>query len=58
MKKNYVTPVIEKITFDYAVQTSQSSCFGSVINVKTDVSTCGEGTPIYPGWNLKNPAGI
>ena len=55
MKKKYQTPVIEKITFDYHVQTASSQCFGSIMNVKTTISECGDGTPSYIGWNDKHP---
>ncbi len=59
MKKEYKTPVVEKITFDYRIQTgTNSSCFGSIINKATSLSECGEGTPNYFGWNLENPGGI
>lgn len=58
MKKEYVTPVIEKIIFDYKVQTNGSNCFGSVMNVATSESECGEGSPVYVGWNSPNPGGI
>ena len=60
MKKEYAAPVVEKITFDYRVQTESGSgdCFGSIINVATSESECGEGTPYYVGWNLKNPGDI
>lgn len=51
MKKNYVTPNVERIAFDYTIQTAASSCFGSVMNVKTSEKECGEGTPTYIGWN-------
>ena len=60
MKKAYTTPVFEKITFDYKIQTASSTqqCFGSVINQSTGTSVCGEGTPAYIGWNSPNPGGI
>ena len=58
MRKQYSEPIVEKVTFDYTVQISTASCFGSIINVATSDSECGEGTPIYSGWNLKNPGGI
>jgi hypothetical protein len=60
MKKRYVTPVVEKVTFDYKVQTSSGSsgCFGSVINVSHGITLCDEGTPTYIGWNNKNPGEI
>jgi len=61
MKRTYVSPVVEKVTFDYKTQIvtgSSSDCFGSIINVKTADRECGEGTPNYFGWNLKNPGEI
>lgn len=60
MKKEYVSPIIEKITFDYKLETAigPSGCFGSIINVATSDSECGEGTPGYFGWDKKNPGGI
>ncbi|MBR4501440.1 MAG: hypothetical protein IKP22_06055 [Clostridia bacterium] len=63
MKKRYEAPMFEKIAFDYKVHTTANSdpplsCFGSVINVTTGDSVCGEGTPAYIGWNLKNPGQI
>ena len=62
MKRNYSKPVVEKIDFDYRIQTGTPSkpqeCFGSVINVATSLSECGEGTPNYFGWTLENPGGI
>ena len=54
MKRKYVSPVIQKITFDYKLQTAPtipSSCFGSVINVSHGITTCDDGTPSYIGWN-------
>lgn len=56
-----MTPIIEKISFDYKIQLttpSPTDCFGSVMNVKTEVLECGEGTPFYFGWNYKNPGDI
>ena len=44
MKKDYKAPVVEKVTFDYKVQTA-SSCTVMVMNLKTADSVCGEGTP-------------
>lgn len=61
MEKQYEKPIIEKVSFDYKIQTSSNSdqkCFGSIINVKTDERECGEGTPSYVGWNKKNPGEI
>ncbi len=60
MKKRYNSPVFEKITFDYKIQTSNSSteCFGSVINVSYGITVCDDGTPQYIGWNNENPGGI
>lgn len=61
MRKKYMTPIIEKISFDYKIQLttpSPTDCFGSVMNVKTEVLECGEGTPFYFGWNYKNPGDI
>ena len=60
MKKVYTTPVFEKITFDYKIQTASSTqqCFGSVINVSHGITVCDDGTPQYIGWNSLNPGGI
>lgn len=59
MKKNYSAPVVEKVTFDYTVQTSQStSCTGSVMNIATTLDQCGEGTPTYWGWTSEHPGGF
>ena len=60
MKKRYVTPVVEKVTFDYKVQANSASnkCFGSVMNVSEGPVVCASGTPVYWGWNLKNPGEI
>ena len=61
MKKKYVAPIVEKVTFDYKVQTSgagSTSCFGSVMNVSEGPVECASGTPVYWGWNLKNPGEI
>ena len=58
MKRSYISPVIEKITFDYKNQilTSPSgSCFGSVVNVTEGNNVCGSGTPSYIGWNSEHP---
>ncbi len=57
MKRNYSTPLIEKITFDYKDQITctSASCFGSVINVSVGTEVCGLGTPFYIGWNSRNP---
>lgn len=58
MKRKYVSPVIQKITFDYKLQTAPtipSSCFGSVINVSHGITTCDDGTPSYIGWNSEHP---
>lgn len=56
MKKAYVAPVVEKVTFDYKTQivtASSDDCFESVMNVKTAESICGEGTSVYIGWTLE-----
>ena len=58
MEKVYSKPLVEKITFDYKIQTANSECFGSIINVKTSDKECGEGTPSYVGWNKPNPGQI
>lgn len=63
MKRHYTKPVVEKIDFDYKMQIVTESppppeCIGSVINVATSLSECGEGTPSYFGWTLQNPGGI
>lgn len=52
MKRNYVTPTVEKIAFDYKAQivTGSGDCFESVINVLGANDTCVDGTPIYVGW--------
>lgn len=52
MKRNYATPVVEKIAFDYKAQivTGSPECFQSVINVMGAGNTCVEGTPIVVGW--------
>ena len=55
MEKEYKKPLIEKVTYDYKIQTTASTCFGSIINVATSVSECGEGTPSYIGWNKEHP---
>ena len=58
MKKQYKVPMFEKVTFDYKAQMqtgSTPSCFGSVINTATSASVCGEGTPMYFGWNSEHP---
>ena len=58
MRKQYSTPVVEKITFDYKViHTSSVECFGSIINVVPDGDTvCRSGEPFYVGWNNDHPA--
>ena len=60
MKKAYCAPTIDKITFDYRTQivASVKECFGSVINVSVGVEECVSGTPMYFGWDLKNPGQI
>lgn len=54
MRKQYSTPIVEKITFDYKVQTSSASqCYESVMNERPaggDSRTCESGTPISMGW--------
>lgn len=56
MKKEYESPVIEKITFDYKIQTVTSGpCTGSIMNIATATDTCGEGTRNYIGWNSAHP---
>ena len=53
MKKNYVAPVVEKVTFDYKTQiiTGSTECYESVMNTRVNGgSTCDEGTPINFGW--------
>ena len=60
MKKKYVTPFIEKITYDYKIQTSSTAeCFESVINVRVGGTydgspvpkgVCVEGIIVYIGW--------
>lgn len=56
--RKYVTPVVQKIEFDYKIQTVQSSCNQLVANETNGVgySTCEDvgSTPIYVG--LDNPA--
>lgn len=56
MKRMYVAPMVEKIAFDYKVQTSGSTttCFESVMNERpTDGNStqCVGGTPTSFGWN-------
>ena len=66
MKRQYSAPTFEKVVFDYKIQTSgSSSCFGSVINVTEGPVVCKDdpdgnppSTPVYIGWNDKNPGGI
>ena len=60
MRKQYSAPIIEKVVFDYRVQISTASkeCFGSIMNVATSESECGEGGIVYIGWDLKNPGQI
>ena len=55
VKEEYVD---NQIVFDYKMQISTSSCFGSVINVSHGISVCDDGTPVYIGWNNPNPGGI
>lgn len=58
MKKAYETPVVEKVVFDYKAQIvteSTPACHGSVINTATAENECGEGTPMYFGWNSNHP---
>lgn len=61
MKKEYISPVVEKVTFDYKTQIVTASpstdCFGSIVNVYVD-GVCTSGTPVYVGWNSKNPGEI
>lgn len=57
MKKNYKTPVVEKIAFDYKAQIvtdSNTNCFESVINERPangSTTSCVGGTPVSFGWN-------
>ena len=57
MKRNYVTPTVEKIAFDYKAQIvtgSTTSCFESVMNERPangSTTECVGGTPIGLGWN-------
>ena len=61
MKKQYKAPIFEKITFNYKAQMQVGSptpppvCIGSVINIATSESECGEGTPSYFGWTKEHP---
>lgn len=58
MRKKYVTPIIEKVSFDYRMQlmtASPQNCFGSVVNVTDGDNICHSGTPSYIGWNSKHP---
>ena len=59
MNKNYTSPIVEKITFDYKVQTSESQteCFESVMNQRPSGEStvgpgtqCVAGTPVVVGW--------
>lgn len=52
MKRNYVTPAVEKIAFDYKAQivTGSGDCFESVMNVMGAGNTCVDGTPVVIGW--------
>ena len=53
MKKEYSIPIVEKITIDYKVQTTDSSsCYSSVINkqIPGDPRECAEGTASTFWW--------
>lgn len=57
MKRNYMTPAVEKIAFDYKAQivaNSSPACFESVMNERPaggPATACVGGTPISFGWN-------
>jgi len=55
VRKQYSAPIVEKIVFDYSVQTSAASaCFESVMNDRPaggSSTQCVGGTPISMGWN-------
>jgi len=56
VRKQYSAPIVEKIVFDYSVQTSATSaCYESVLNERPAGSTtqCVGGTPIGMGWTLE-----
>ena len=55
MKRQYTTPVVEKVVFDYKVQTiSTTPCFELISNEHAPgdpSTTCTGGTPVSLGWN-------
>ena len=52
MKKEYSVPVVEKVDFDYKIQTTESTCIESVMNQNpTATNACTEGTRVSLGWN-------
>jgi len=56
MKRNYMTPTVEKIAFDYKAQivtTSPTECYESIMNIRVGSNQCGEGTSVYIGWTLE-----
>lgn len=54
MKKAYVSPVVEKVTFDFKTQiVTASGCIESVMNIRVGDNACGEGTVINMGWTLE-----
>lgn len=53
MKRRYITPYCEKITFDFRIQTTVASeCYESVINQRTEAYACDPtcSTPMPIGW--------
>lgn len=60
MKKEYVSPVFEKVTFDYSILTAGTSqCYESVINQRTEAYACDPSvsTPLPIGWT-KEQTGV
>ena len=59
MKRNYMTPTVERIAFDYKAQivtgSPVSNCFESVMNERPandpNNTSCVGGTPVSFGWN-------